>query len=651
MTSRSLLLLAALSLIGAGIWLALESGPAGAHAVQVGSSPRPNEQLAVPPDVISIAFSEPIEPSVSTIQLWDASPQQIDLPAVRAEGSETLTVDVPDDLPPGLYTVIWRNLSTVDGHTWSGSFPFIMLGPNGEVPEGTVPASLQELAAPPSERPNTLESTARWVVLLGSAVMLGGAAYVAFVALPSGRLLSGESALALGELSRRVLVISAAIAAFLVLQGSLVQLVLQADRLGALGKTDDLLLDTRLGHYLIARQVLVAFALLGVVLVARARSGGALRVALGALLAASFGVLLTQSLVSHAAAGAGAVWTVAADLLHLLAASAWIGALVHIGLAMPRWLDELRGVPRTLFAAESFRRFSVLAAFSVLVLMVSGVLSALAQFTSWPALWDTTYGWSLIGKLAAMLPLLAVAGLNAFFLQPRVVGAAQQLAGGATDEGPAAAQAGALHRLLVTTVRLEAVLGIAVLVAVAVLIQLQPPRAIAEAEAARDRPIAGPQQEEAYLKATQAGGLVVSLEIDPARVGTNTFEVGLGSEFGGVGEVLDVRLDFDHADESIGQSRLELPLAGSAKFEAEGSNLSLPGEWTVTANIRRRGEDEDVRATFDVPLAGETAKAEGLWHWPFEGARSAGAIAALAVGGVGLVAVAGWQARSLRRSR
>jgi copper transport protein len=647
--------LAALVLLATLGWALLApSGRASAHAVQVSSRPAPNEQLAGSPDTISIDFSEPIESSVSTIQLWDTSPQQLALGPVEFPDDKTMTVALPDGLAPGLYTVIWRNLSTVDGHTWAGSFPFIVLGPNGELPESTaIPAALASLAKPPSSRPSTLESAARWVVLLGSAVMLGGTAYVLLVTLPATRVLSPESAAGVRKLSRTILLLTTTIAAFFVLQGSLVQLALQADRLGGLGKADDLLVDTRLGSYLIARQVLLAVSLLAVVLAWRSAKDTRPWAALGVLLLASFGVLLTQSLVSHAAAASeGALWTTASDVLHLLAASLWVGGLIHVGLAMPRWLDELRGVSRTLFAAESFRRFSALAAFSVLVLMVSGVLSALAQFTAFDQLWSTNYGWSLVAKMAVMLPLLAVAALNGFILQPRIVEASLTVRGAAVDgDAPAAEPVARLQRLLVNTVRLEAVLGIVVLVAVAVLIQLQPPRATAEAQSL-SQPAPTEIEDSRYLEAAQSGGLVISLQIEPVQVGQNTFEVGLGSEFGGIGEIEQVRLDFDHADESIGSSRLDLPLAGSAKFLADGSNLSLPGTWKITATVRRRGEEEDVRATFDLTLAGSGAVengSESFWGWPFRGARTAGAIAALGVGAAGLVVVGAWQLRNLRR--
>ncbi len=654
---------AALCLLAVTAALLLRPGSTGAHGVQVESDPAPNSQIQGSPEVITITFNEPIEPSVSTIQLWNQAGEEVPLGELEFFDDPTkMAIHVPEELPFAIYTVIWRNLSTVDGHTWAGSFPFTVLGPLGIVPSGSVAPSLQQLAQPPSDTPSTLETTARWVVLLGSAIMLGGAAYVLVVASPAARVLSEQSSATLQALSRDVLVITSAIAAFLVLEGSLLQIVVQADRLGGLGRFDELLTDTRMGHYIIARQGLVLVALLATALVWRAGSNRAAVPAAFMLMTASFGVLLTQSLVSHSAASDGEVLATSIDVLHLLAAALWVGGLIHIGLAMPRWLDELKGVPRTLFAAESFRRFSLLAAGSMVVLMVSGVLSALIQFTAWDQLWSTNYGWSLVSKMAVMLPLLAVAGLNAFILEPRVMEASRQMAGAAIDDaGDAVAGAAErLHRLLATTVRLEAVLAIVVLIAVAVLIQLQTPRSNAEAadQAATLADQAPPPiQRNDIRKNAEVDGLIMSLIIEPGQLGENTFELGLGSEFGPIGEVLNggVRLEFEHAETGEGGSRLVLPLFGSAKFESLGSNLSLPGDWTITANVQRRGED-DVRATWTVTIAAPEdangaaiAESSGtLWQWPFQGGRSAGAIAVLAAGGIAAIVAGGWQLRRLR---
>ncbi|MCH7718749.1 MAG: copper resistance protein CopC, partial [Chloroflexi bacterium] len=280
-----------------------------AHGVQVASDPPPDAQLEDSPALITVTFNEPIEPSVSSIQLWDQTAQPVALGALAFPEASIMTVQVPGELSPGIYTVIWRNLSTVDGHTWSGSYPITILGPGGELPDAA-PAGV---VAPPTQtssgNPSTLESAARWVVLLGSAVMLGGTAYVLFVVAPAARVLAPEAGAALRGLSRTVLLMTVTIAGFLVLEGSLLQIVVLAERLGGLGRADELLLDTRLGHYLIARQGLLAVAALAVGLVWWARGRRGETPALLLLLTASFGVLLTQSLVSHAAASDGPFWT------------------------------------------------------------------------------------------------------------------------------------------------------------------------------------------------------------------------------------------------------------------------------------------------------------------------------------------------------
>ncbi len=69
---------------------ALASGRADAHGVQVASDPPPGAQLIETPDLITVTFSEPIEPSVSTVQLWDQAGQQVMLQSNRIE---TLMVD------------------------------------------------------------------------------------------------------------------------------------------------------------------------------------------------------------------------------------------------------------------------------------------------------------------------------------------------------------------------------------------------------------------------------------------------------------------------------------------------------------------------------------------------------------------------------
>ena len=111
---------------------------------------------------------------------------------------------------------------------------------------------------------------ALWLLLF--AVLVGGVAYTVGAAFPAARVLTGESSERLQRLSRTVLLVTGTIAALLVLQGSLLQLGVQADRLGGLSRVDDILKDTRLGNYLIARQALLLVALAALAVVWRVRA-------------------------------------------------------------------------------------------------------------------------------------------------------------------------------------------------------------------------------------------------------------------------------------------------------------------------------------------------------------------------------------------
>ena len=69
--------------------------------------------------------------------MFDVDRNQVDEQDVEVDRqTKTLaSVGVPT-LEPGLYTVEFSNVSSVDGHPWSGIIQFIILNPDGTVPPG-----------------------------------------------------------------------------------------------------------------------------------------------------------------------------------------------------------------------------------------------------------------------------------------------------------------------------------------------------------------------------------------------------------------------------------------------------------------------------------------------------------------------------------
>jgi copper resistance protein C len=101
--------------------LALTSAAAHAHAQLDSANPRVGSTVSVAPSVLTLTFSEAVEPAFSTVQVTDSAGRRVDAGKPRVNGRQ---VQVPlRPLTAGQYNVRWRVLS-VDTHTTEGSFGF-----------------------------------------------------------------------------------------------------------------------------------------------------------------------------------------------------------------------------------------------------------------------------------------------------------------------------------------------------------------------------------------------------------------------------------------------------------------------------------------------------------------------------------------------
>ncbi len=108
----------------------------------------------------------------------------------------------------------------------------------------------------------------------------------------------------------------------------------------------------------------------------------------------------------------------AADALHLLAASAWIGGLVPLALVLSFARTQAGGW--LAIATSVTRRFSVLGIISVATLIASGTTNAWFLVGSLKALTTTEYGRVLMLKLALFVGMLAIAAINRNLLTPQL---------------------------------------------------------------------------------------------------------------------------------------------------------------------------------------------------------------------------------------
>lgn len=220
-----------------------------------------------------------------------------------------------------------------------------------------------------------------------------------------------------------------------------------------------LLSGSSLGAAWKARMAALLVAGLAAVAAGRAASLGVVAVAAGVALS-------SLAWTGHGAAGEGAPgWAhLIADLLHLLASGAWVGALLGLVLLVTRPAGRID-------AAHLALTHRALHGFVLVGTIVVGAIVATGLVNSWMLvgpgnvadLGATLYGRLLVAKLLAFAAMLGLASLNRFRLTP------------AFEHSIAAADhAGALGALRVS-LAVEAACAIVILALVGWLGTLEPP--------------------------------------------------------------------------------------------------------------------------------------------------------------------------------
>ena len=586
-----------------------------AHASLLRADPSPGAVLEAPPARVTIWFTEPVEPRFSEIQVLDVQGQRVDNSDSAVDRNDPTALSVSlRPVSEGTYTVAWKNTSSVDGHTLQDSYFFTV----GEAAPGTPGAGVTR----PPVVPSPLEPAVRWLSLVGIAMVLGGLVLEFLVWRP---VLAGKEA---GETLRRAGDALARRSRYVTWAGLLVFLAASAGHLWhhsaavsgavwyeALGRpAPTVLAHTGWGHLWLWRTGLLALAAvcLGVSGRHRRQNGASPGVLDALAVGATVGVLLTLSLVSHAAAaGEIRLAAVSSDFLHLLGASVWIGGLVHLAVGLPVLLKVLPAGERGAALSRMVPRFSTLAMLAVGGLVVTGMYSAWAQVTDLQAL-ATPYGSALLAKIALMVPLLALAAFNLIRVSPRL---------GKLE--------GAGQRLRVA-VSAEVTLAALVLVAAALLASMEPARQVASRE--------GRGAAEAVTLVQKAEGASIRMIVDPARPGSNLFTLFLTDRLGrAITNASDVSLTLTFLDGDIGESAAPTVDHGDGIWVAHEGILTVAGNWRASVVVRRP-DAFDARAAFDfTTVSGATPRpiavsaATGKMLWGVELAVLGGLFAAVAV--------------------
>lgn len=577
----------------------LVTGNALAHALLLRSLPVANSELPQSPEKIEMWFSEPLEADFSSARVLTTSGEEIRIDSAELDPNDPTHITVSlSQLDPGIYTVAWKTLSRTDGHEWYGSFPFTVLNPDGTRPDGT--AAVLDLETR-SELPTLLQTISRWLALMGGILFLSVPLFYKFVLTNSAN--SNESLkIRLHDLAIKIVTLSVLAVIF----GSWMQIALQASGFESLSFLPRLIYGTHTGALILSRQALVlsglmflnrqkrwhfitaaiyeAFILLlcivsgmqgevvaypalilAIIVIAWAwykRSNANQNWNL--ILILGFITLLYFSMGSHAGAATGVFWAILSDFIHLLATSAWVGGL----MLLPLVLDSIRGnspAPERAALGPLFRNYGYIAKFSFFLLLTSGLFNSLVQFPTFASIINTAYGRVLLIKLAAALIVWQLSILSTRILRGRMD--AEQFA--------------VNLKLFIQKISQAALIGLALMLAVAILVQTQPPKSISQ------------EVDTSYHNIVKADDLSIHIQITPNQAGNNQFYIQLfHADDSKIGEVQLVRLLFNYEDAQVGQSDADLTQQGADIFGIEGVYLNQPGTWNLSVYVRRRGMDD-----------------------------------------------------------
>src|SRR5918996_243955 len=206
--------------------------------------------------------------------------------------------------------------------------------------------------------------------------------------------------------------------------------------------------------------------------------------------------IISNGIVSHNAATEFLPWlAISADWLHVMAVSIWLGGLFYISLILLRAIrtsssylahgGELDTTHEQIVARNSFSLALMLPSFSMIaviclgVIGVSGLYMAWIQLQSTQSLFDSLYGNILILKLCVIAPMIALGGYHQIKLHLVMVQIAQR-ANKSPEQLSVSSNVNRGTRYdpfirFSKTIKVEALIGIAVLVISSFLTITSPP--------------------------------------------------------------------------------------------------------------------------------------------------------------------------------
>ncbi|MGW7215467.1 copper resistance protein CopC [Streptomyces collinus] len=638
---RALVLL----LLAAACALLAAAGTASAHAAVTGSDPGQGAVVDKAPARISLTFSEQVAMSDDSLRVLDPEGKRVDTGKPSNVSGTTYAVPLHSGLPDGTYTVAYQVVSA-DSHPVAGAYTFSIGAPS----KTSVSVSGQSAD---DGVVGWLYGFGRYVSYAGFIVMAGGAAFVLACwrrgsgVRPVQRfVVSGWVALTAATLALLLLrgsfTGSAKVAD--VFDLSLLGQVLQT-------KTGAALVSRLLLLAAAALFIAVLFGAYDKREDAQEKRDLTFGLSIGGVVVAA-GLAASWAMSEHASVGLQAGIAMPVDVLHLLAVAAWLGGLGSLLVALyrapadtpvdrpavRRFSQIAFGSVLTLIATGTYQSWRQLGSWSAftdtrygqLLLAKIGLVVVMVGVAWISRRWT--------GRLAETAPVEAVA-----VREKERVGAGAEPAGDVattdagdgdapatahsdtdtdTDEHPGSERAAQLARQqaardaarqkrmrdadpnrfgLRRSVLAEAGIAVVLLAVTTVLTQTEPGRTEQEAKAASSSSASASSGTDASGALTlnmpfdtggEDGKGIVTVDLDPARVGDNEMHVFVERPNGRAFDIPEVKVEFTLKAKDIGPLPVVPDHIATGHWSANGVQIPMAGDWQVDVTVRTSDIDE-----------------------------------------------------------
>ncbi|MGE3859781.1 MAG: copper resistance protein CopC [Nitrososphaeraceae archaeon] len=558
--------------------------PVYGHPIITDSNPKQFQSLETPPDKVIVYFSEPIVLQYSQISVIDSEGNKVDdgKPENYNGDSSTISIPLKKDLSEGTFTVNTKVLSAVDGHVVDESIVFSIGKGKGDFTH--VQSSSKNIL----DLLSLENSFSRIPGYIGQIIIVGTAFIFLWIQKPLSKFERIQTFLKPSlDLIRNNALKLIIIAASLILVSIVATVYIQSIAIG--GSAGDVL-STEFGKIIIIRfgltSVLLGFLFLAFKKFKNSKKEVRISRYFITIIFLGLSILFTNSLISHSAALTNFV-PILIDYFHGISASLWIGGLIFLTFI---FVTKIYLIKDEELKAKIIS--TLIPRFSIIVIPVLGSISITGPTLLWSLENNLSitiaslYGKILIIKLIIAGIMIIIGGYHQFITEKRISNLSIRNIAGKGESEETIVHDQSIFKKLIWSLRIETVLGLALLFVVSILANMALPSGEIPPPSVNNLIDTLNFQNQTnnsdiYSTIIYTEDQKVEVNLQPARLGQNNIVVNfVYYDNKPVDSINNATIKMSQLERNIGPIQIDMNKISSGKFRAN-IPISTLGVWNL----------------------------------------------------------------------